>query len=168
MITNIILFSLATQQLSLNISSDPGAAIPVLKNTSFVGLTGAYSFDALQNRLMSLNLLQIQNASLVVIGKTDLNQLVSMSNPPTIQWPAGSRPSDRDPVQVVSIGDSVLIASIVMSVLGCIFVGLAAISMRSQSAERMVQAASPRFLLLILMGCALAFISLPYECVCSV
>jgi gamma-aminobutyric acid type B receptor len=162
MITNIlktILPCFVAQTLSLDIINNPGAALPVLAAVNFLSLTGNYTFDADQNRVMPFNLIQIQNTTLAVVGKTNIDlKVVQLSG---IQWPGGIIPPDRDPVSIISINRSVLIASGVISAFGCITVLSVAWLLNSRQDEPAIKASSPFFMFIILVGCFLIFLSLP-------
>jgi hypothetical protein len=146
-------------QANVNFTAVPGLAMPYMQNVSFLGITGNYTFDSIQNRIMPFEVTQIRQGSIARIGVSDLSFGITLND--NVQWQGGARPQDRDPVDYSSVGWDILVASIVFCVIGCVCVVMAFILLQSKRAERVIKAASPLFLQLILLGCMLSFICLP-------
>jgi gamma-aminobutyric acid type B receptor len=147
------------QQLSLDIITNPGAVLPALRAVNFSSLTGNYAFDNLQNRVMPFDLIQIQNTTLTVVGKTNIDlKVVQLSG---IIWPGGVIPLDRDPLIVISISSGILIASAIVGAVGCIAVLCVTLVLYNRRGDPAVKASSPFFMFIILLGCFLVFVSLP-------
>jgi hypothetical protein len=147
--------------LNLDVVARPWNAFESLRNVSFEGLTGSYSFDSIQNRHMPFLILQIQNGQFVQLGRVELDYTVNMFADKSILWVGGIKPLESDLPTLVGTGQSALTIAIVIACVGCAFVAAIGALLWSRRAQPIVKASSPLFMAVILLGCALGFIALP-------